>query len=263
LDHTPFSLIGATESIFTMPLAASRAFTCHVNAVQHYSALTALRYAALHRSNLVTHPVCCFGDPAEARIVTVGLNPSDGEFDAARQWPTELSHAELADRCASYFIKPHEWFMTWTEALSHLGMSYQEGSAVHLDLSPRATRPVSDFKEAWEQELFLEMVERDLWTFFGTLGLCRKVEWVLMAGTVTGKYYINEFLQRHAPDYGYSLDGAFNRMEHPGRGKVAWHTLTGGGRALRVFFCSSSPSDRPHPLLAQRLRENQDRFDMA
>ncbi len=100
------------------------------------------------------------------------------------------------------------------------------------------------------------MVERDLWAFFGTLELCAKARLVILAGTVTGKYYINKFLQRFAPDYGYRLDGPFNRLEHPGRAKIAWHKLSGHGQELRVFFCSSSPSDTETRWLPRRLKEN-------
>ena len=193
----------------------------HVFAVQRYVTLTAPRYAALHKSGVITHPICCFGDPTRAKVVTVGLNPSLGEFSPKRKWPAELNHEALAERCRTYFsahapCASHEWFRPWMEGLKHLDADYSAGSAVHLDLTPRATRFVSDLKDPWEQSLFLEMVERDLWTFFGALELCRQAKWILIAGTVTGRFYINEFLRRHAPDYGYSLDGAFNRLEHPG-----------------------------------------------
>ena len=236
------------------------AFSRHTHAVQQYVKLTAPRYAALHKSCLITHPITCFGNPTNAKVVTVGLNPSDGEFEKRRNWPQEgISHTDLATRCEEYFSEPpthHKWFNPWIEGLSHLDTSYS--NAVHLDLSPRATRPVSEFKQAWEQALFLEMVERDLWTFFGSLELCRNAEWILMAGTVTGKYYINEFLQRYAPEYGYSLDTPFRRPR--GEGKTCFHTLTGGGRSLSVFFCSVSPSAKDSSWLPKRLQEHRNRI---
>lgn len=239
-----------------MPSSTHIALGRHVYAVQRYVYLTAPRYGALFRPGLVAHPICFFGDPAEARVVTVGVNPSDGEFATARNWPgVTMDYNALADRCRNYFVAPHRWFAPWTEGLSHLERNYDKGSAVHVDLSPRSTRPISDLKTAWEQELFLEMVQRDLWAFFGTLELCAKASLIMMAGSVTGRYYINEFVQRFAPDFGYSLDGAFNRSEHPGRGKTAWHELSGGGRKLKVFFCSSSPADRNGTLLPQRIEE--------
>lgn len=241
-----------------MATGAQNAFARHVFSVQRYVALTAARYASLHQPGLVTHPIICFGDPTNARIITVGLNPSFGEFTEKRGWPTSLDHEKLSERCRGYFSganQPHNWFDPWITGLRHAGLEYTSGAAVHIDLSPRATRFVSDFKLS-EQTLFREMVERDLWTFFGTLELCRAAEWLFIAGTVTGKFYINEFLQRYAPDHGYKLDGSFIRSQHAGRGKTAIHVLTGGGRKLNVFFCSSSPSDRLPTLLPQRIMEH-------
>lgn len=239
------------------------AFARHVYAVQRYVSLTAPRYAPLFESGLLTHPICCFGTPLDARIITIGLNPSHGEFDGTRNWPKDsIEHTVLAERCCNYFAglsnlpAPHPWFKPWSEGLKSLNASFDDGSAVHLDLSPRPTNFIRALKETWEQDLFLEMVERDLWVFFGTLELCSKARLLIMAGTVTGKYYINQFLQRYAPDYGFSLDGPFNRLEHPGRAKIAWHKLSGHGRELKVFFCSSSPSDKDKRLLPLRIREN-------
>jgi len=222
-----------------MPSPENSAFARHVYAVQRYVSLTAPRYVTLFNPGVVTHPICCFGDPSDAKVITVGLNPSDGEFAPGREWPTSsMEHLLLAKRYRTYFTTPHRWFAPWSEGSKHVGASYEDGSAVHIDLSPRATRSVSDLKKWWEQELFLEMVERDLWVCLGTLKLCKKANLVMMAGSVTGRYYINEFLQRFAPDYGYSLDGVFNRLKHPGRAKVAWHELSGGDRPLKVFFAA-------------------------
>jgi hypothetical protein len=141
-----------------MLASTSSSFDRHVYAVQHYVMLTAPRYAVLFRPGLFVHPICCFGDPAEARIVTVEGNPSDSEFVSARNWPdSQMDHAALAARYRNYFTEPHKWFAPWTEGLDYLKAGYSDGSAVHVDLSPRATRLGSDFKKAWEQELFLEM----------------------------------------------------------------------------------------------------------
>ena len=238
-------------------------FERHVYAVQRYAAFTAQRYVPLFKSDVMTHPICSFGHIEKAHVITVGLNPSHGEFHKDRNWPPTMSHTDLAKRCCHYFHcseESHRWFRPWSEALGHLGANYEAGTAAHLDLSPRATRFVSEFKEAWEQTLFLEMVERDLWTFFGTLALCRQVELILMAGSVTGRYYINEFLGQFAPEHGYSLDGSFDRLEQRGSGKVAFHVLSDGNREIRVFFCSTSPSGKHKTILPQRVKENAEKL---
>jgi hypothetical protein len=200
----------------------------HTYAVQRYETFTQAKYAPLLKTGVQTHPICCFGDPANAKLVTVGVNPSIGEFEN-RGWPDELTHTDLAARYRNYFsdtaqTTAHSFFTPWKEALAYLGISYESGQAVHLDLSPRATRYIRELRDAFEQELFLEMVQRDLWLFFATLSLCGNVRLILVAGSVTGKFYINEFLQRNAPDYGYALAGAFNRRQHSGPGKTCWHT---------------------------------------
>jgi hypothetical protein len=233
----------------------------HIYAVQRYTLLTSPRYRPLLETASDCHPVPCFGTPTSGLAITVGLNPSATEFKAGRSWSTPLTHSALADRCANYFTRcapcpPHAWFKPWSDALACIGLSYENGSAIHLDLSPRATRSVSSLETAADQSLFLEMVERDLWVFFATLQLCQAARLVLLAGSVTGKYYMNEFLQRLAPAYGYTFDRPFNRRNHPGKGKTSWHWLSCAGRRLPVFFCSSSPSDGPDTLLLQRLKEN-------
>ena len=240
-------------------------FSRHVYAVQRYIEFTSPRYSPLMKAGVAAHPVCCFGDVETARVVTVGLNPSVGEFTKANGWPVKIEHEALASRCSSYFSKsetrsPHGWFKPWSEGLERMGVNYADGSVVHLDLSPRPTRFVSEMKDEFERTLFLEMVERDLWTFFATLSRCPKASVVLVAGTVTGRFYINEYLQRYAPQHGWALDGAFSRVKHPGKAKVCWHELNNGERRLPVFFCSSSPSDRDKSLLPARIKENSARL---
>ena len=244
-----------------MPTSTQDGLARHIYAVQRYAASTAPRYAALAERELTTHPLSCFGNPADAIVVTVGLNPSLTEFKNGRPWPAILTHTELAGRSRNYFsphapCQPHAWFKPWSEGLACLDVSYQNGSAVHLDLSPRATRSVSAMKTAAQKTLFLKMVERDLWVFFTSLQLCQNAKLILMAGSVTGKYYMPEFLHSLAPDYGYNLDRPFHRSEHSGKGKTSWHRLSGLGRQIPVFFCSSSPADRPITILPQRLQEN-------
>ncbi len=98
------------------------------------------------------------------------------------------------------------------------------------------------------------MTEQDLPLFFATLRLCQNAKLLIIAGSVTGKYYINEFLHRFAPKSGYTLTPPFNRSSHPGKAKTCMHLLASDGRELPVFFCSTSPSARDKTLLPQRIR---------
>jgi hypothetical protein len=236
-------------------------FKRHVYAVQRYVEFTQAKYAPLLKSNVPTHPICCFGNPAQARVITIGVNPSVGEFDDHRWAAEAMSHNALAERCRTYFAAgapaaPHSFFTPWREALACLDVTYEAGQAVHLDLSPRATRYIRELRDAFEKELFLEMVQRDLWTFFGTLDLCSDARLILIAGSVTGKYYINEFLQRFAPDHGWALAGAFDRRQHTGPGTTTRHELQNSNRDLPVFFCSCGPAAANPALLTTRICDN-------
>jgi len=92
-----------------------------------------------------TEPIPFFGDPSQARVLTIGVNPSAAEFIGDR-WPTaELTPEDLTDRLCSYFVRQHPpahpWFESWTEALTLLDCDYRQNAA-HLDLSSRATKSV-------------------------------------------------------------------------------------------------------------------------
>ena len=237
-------------------------FERHVYAIQRYVQFTQPRYEPLSKSGVTPHPICCFGDPATAVAVTVGVNPSAAEFENGL-WPHEpMEHKALAKECRGYFgrrdvASHHKFFTPWKQALQSLGLSYESGDAAHVDLSPRATRCIRDLKPGFENELFLEMVQQDLWMFFATLDLCRKVKLLLIAGSVTGRYFMNEFLQRFAPNYGHALGGAFVRTAVKGPGKTCWHELADSKRKLPTFFCSSGPASKTPMLLPQRIQANE------
>jgi hypothetical protein len=112
-------------------------------------------------------PVPVFGDPARARVATLGINPSSREFvDASgreiegpsrrlhtlrslglRNWQrTERSHLQaIRDYCVGYFHRnPYDvWFKRLDYILSGAGATYYglASSACHLDLVPYATAP--------------------------------------------------------------------------------------------------------------------------
>ncbi len=132
-------------------------------------------------------PVTSFGDLKKARVATVAINPSVREFrgqSADRpllpvrlkrfidreslglgefEIPSPEQAARVAESCTRYFDGNPlwQWFRPMqTYVLDPLGLSYQERSAVHLDLVQWATDPVwSKMKDASAQA---RLVEDDL-----------------------------------------------------------------------------------------------------
>lgn len=114
-----------------------------------------------------TTPVISFGDFTTARVATLGINPSSREFlsggklipsdnkrlvdfevlGSGASFPLTSDQAsQVWDGCAQYFTTNRAYW-SWFKPLSDLlratgGLSYEDGSACHLDLSPWATDPV-------------------------------------------------------------------------------------------------------------------------
>jgi hypothetical protein len=111
-------------------------------------------------------PVLFFGDLPNARVATIGINPSHQEYldksrneltGAKRRFETlaSLCGMDLAtlsnDQCrrviarmCGYFNpdRPvYSWFRGYERVMNGLGISYVEGSAAHLDLVQEATDP--------------------------------------------------------------------------------------------------------------------------
>lgn len=214
----------------------------------HHVGSTNGRWAANFKKGVRTHPIPFFGDLATAEVLTVGLNPSATEFEG-RGWPTEVTGAGLQDRLGSYFSRqPHPWFRAWEAALGRIGASYKRNAA-HLDVSPRATVSAGD---APDRELFEQMLAADLPWMLRFIKAAPGARLILLCGTASQWYYVNEFVKRHLPAAVARLDGSVRRP--PGSGKVWRHSLVVGERRIPVWSCSTSPSDRRQPgLLAQRI----------
>ena len=128
-------------------------------------------------------PVVSFGDPNEASMVTVGINPSSLEFfkgskvkkllapGEKRLVDTETLGIELGTTlnrdqairvivgCYNYFkTKPYDWFDHLEENANKVfGYSYKNGSSAHLDLVQWATDPVwGNFEDEITQEILLK-----------------------------------------------------------------------------------------------------------
>jgi hypothetical protein len=194
--------------------------------------------------DLLTQPIPFFGDIKNAKILTVGVNPSATEFKNLR-WPVEVSLSYLMDRLIKYFVseqtKPDDWFDTWIEALKHLEASYQAGSdhlAAHIDLSPRVTKSMGS-ADPYD---FLAMMKADIRWFFELLSIMsgyNAPQLMLFSGTVTKCYYMDMFIGRVAHEHGFQLE----KSSPTGKG-FGFYYLRGPNFDLPVFFCSVSPSGR-------------------
>ena len=123
-------------------------------------------------------PVVAFGDMRKARVATLAINPSYGEFlkkdcerdGAERRLETlrSLSCKDLTkaphetirrafDSCSSYFgRKPYTYFAKLETVLKRLKASFYDGSACHLDLVQWATKPRWIKLEPQERENLLQ-----------------------------------------------------------------------------------------------------------
>jgi hypothetical protein len=215
----------------------------HLRRVIGHVETTSGRFRKLTECGLKTMPIPYFGDLEQAEIVTVGLNPLDDEFEASRNWPAFSATADyLESRLRNYFRpsspRRHPWFVPWEECLQMLNGSAYQNQAVHLDLCPRSPIPARKLPT----DEFLEMVMADLPFFVETLHLCHRARVILIAGTVTNRFWMNRFLQKHVSGFSRVLEGSIRRPESGG-----WscrHELFFEGKEfhLPVFFFSSGPS---------------------
>lgn len=209
-----------------------------------------------------TYPIPFFGDLESAEVVTVGVNPSSSEFAEHRDWEMGLTSHRLLSRLKTYFnlsgVDAHEWFFPWKECLELLKRSYEDGNAAHMDLSPRATIPMS---YARDKERFEQMVRTDLSWFSRFLPFLRSAKLMLMAGTVItahgGSIDIDSLLVEDAPFHDFQLVDRHEVTPKPGR--VALYKLVTPHFRLPTLFCSVSPSAKQNrDLLVKRIRENRE-----
>ncbi len=226
----------------------------YISEVIDYEAATAPDCVGIDFPTIPSFPIPFFGEVDRARVLTVGVNPSDGEF-RNRNWPESINAKDLTQRLLGYFkgsVPPHPWFNTWSKALKVLNLSYESGAVAHLDLSPRPTIPMGQ----QNQDCFCSMIGRDVQWFAKLLDMVKPPLLILMSGTVTKRYYINDFLDRSLPQYGWELH---EKAENHGIGRVGKHFLEhSDGRRINCFFCSISPSARNANVLIQRINEHAD-----
>ena len=124
-------------------------------------------------------PVPVFGNLSKSKIATLGINPSNLEFEdrtgkelkgEKRRFPTlkflgvkngrvkEKDLELIAEYCQTYFCRnPYNgWFGPLNEIISGTKFSYYSHSACHLDLIPYATkRKWSDLNKDDQKKLLL------------------------------------------------------------------------------------------------------------
>src|SRR5262245_46012663 len=131
-------------------------------------------------------PIPFFGDILNARVLTVGVNPSNCEFHPTRKWDAIKNPPQWERRLLNYFripeIPAYRWFETWSMCLELLGLSYARGEAAHADISPRATSPMLSAQT--DKREFRAMVEHDVKWVFTLLCNLPKVRLLLVAGPV-------------------------------------------------------------------------------
>ena len=227
----------------------------HVSETNH-------EYSPLMRVGIETYPIPFFGCMSDARVVTLGLNPSCNEF-RNRKWDG-ITNENLWEKLVGYFASqdppPHRYFGVWTAAISHINASYLKDT-VHLDLSPRATRAAGQFQTEPSISLFIKMLREDAHIWLGAVEAMQEIEIILSAGSATKKYFINEFIKSELNDLRIRLEGDWQRGAGPGQ--TAFHTLIlPSGREIPFFFCSTGPSaPGGGPILENALYTNAQRIN--
>ena len=116
-------------------------------------------------------PVVSFGNPANAKVLTVGINPSSLEFLTGGKIKSVLSNGkkrlvdlevlgikdpkqltkemaiQVVEGCYNYFKQSSNPYMTWfkhldTKVNQYFKAGYRDDTAAHLDLVQWATNPV-------------------------------------------------------------------------------------------------------------------------
>jgi hypothetical protein len=182
-------------------------------------------------------PIPFFGNPRTAIVATVGVNPSSDEFKPERNWAAVRTKGNWKKRLKNYFINatpPHKWFNSWHKGLKFLDVSYEDGTAAHIDVSYRPTRAMLKNPRTDPRE-FRSMVERDVAWFFRLLPLCPNLRLLLAFGPIVRKNgsteSLTQFLRNNAPKNGFTVsqDGKFWTFKHLDTGKrVCVHEVKRG-----------------------------------
>lgn len=129
---------------------------------------------------LPLNPIPFFGNPLQAEVLTLALNPARTEFSQERNWLGGMGSADLVLRLLNYFRSGspefHPFFRDIEKALLFLECSF-ERNAAHLDLFPHPTwfpRELQDEQKCKLASLILANEEK----FRRLLRFCRLVKLV-------------------------------------------------------------------------------------
>jgi hypothetical protein len=225
--------------------------------IQQEVAKTDSAYEVNLVKELATHPIPYFGKLEEAEVLTIGLNPSPGEFKNGRWHGRTLATEDLACELHNYFhcvVPGHPWFDKWSAAFRQLNetQQYENGRVAHVDLSPRATEVVSQVPNP---DVFDEMIRHDLRWLPDLLECAKSAQLLFMAGAVNKRKYLIEFLAKHGQGDGIRVI----RREDSRRRTLGFYDLHFRSRCLPVFFSGSGPSARDRGAkLAQNISDHRD-----
>jgi len=183
-------------------------------------------------------PVPFFGNVLEARILTIGVNPSEKEFVPGRRWSEAGTIVKWQNRMLNYFCQEefpaHGWFETWSIILELLGVSYTNRAA-HIDVSPRPTTAMLGQKT--DKAIFRAMVEHDAKWFFDLLGKLPQIELLLVAGPIPiangSKQQLADFLRVNAKAHG---------AEWQSGKPLPVLKIRGRPKGIPVFVCPYEPT---------------------
>lgn len=175
----------ATTTALSIEQNVDAALTLDSNLVSFVKQLQAqettirAKYGNILRPDIPLHPIPFFGVVANARVITIGLNPSSTEFEEVGRWPNTLTPCELTHRLVNYFrlpgITPHYWFTEPQRAMEFLHCPYYFAAA-HVDVSPWSTYSPTHFARQRPQHLesYNELLAAGLKECFPqTLKFCR------------------------------------------------------------------------------------------
>ena len=204
-------------------------------------------------------PIPFFGDITKAKIITIGANPSAAELKI-NSWSEDMSPNQIMNKLLGYFSEnPHKWFDTWENALQKIGYSYKDGSVAHVDLCAWATMSLSKLDSLKKTDIVLALFKRQINFFFQLLTDYTNPDLIIMAGTVTKKFYLNNFIYKHQ-----TINNCCTLKGKPkiiyGGAFSNFHDFIIKEKSLRTLFLSVSPSARGQNKMGLLIEKNSSFF---